>query len=63
MLTGIRRLTEGQDGEEEGRSLGGGVKAQKGKKAEWVIQKMYMSAALEEAADRTAAKAYGMVGD
>ena len=45
MLTGIRRLTEGQDGEEEGRSLGGGVKAQKGKKAEWVIQKMYMSAA------------------
>ena len=35
-----KKVDRGQDGREEGRSLGGGVKAQKGKEAEWVIRKM-----------------------
>ena len=35
-----KKVDRGQDGREEGRSLGGGIKAQKGKEPEWMIQKM-----------------------
>ena len=35
-----KKVDRGQDGREEGRSLGGGIKAQKEKEPEGVIQKM-----------------------
>lgn len=41
-----KKVDREQDGEEQGRSLGGGVKAEKEKKAEWVIWKICISAGL-----------------
>lgn len=41
-----KKVDREQDGEEQGRSLGGGVKAQNEKKAEWVIWKIRISAGL-----------------